>query len=403
MPASSVQAAQPVAVQQLKQVYRIVALGDSVSAGYEPSFRTEANPKPYGYVERLNEQGLFRGRTQTSNYGILGLTTEGLRNYIGAVKEGRTLTPDSIQLGLLDPRIAQFGTGTLTAKADLQAANVITLSIGGNDVTPLMKSLTNLSLSEVEADTQLKQLLANYAVNLRQVLNDLTIINPQALIVIADQYQPVPQLAGAAAYLKLEKAASDFSACVDSLVAEFAAKGANIKAAHIAKAFVGNEISYTHIFSDTDIHPNQMGYEVIAKVFSDIIWGSSKKLAQREDPAQIAVVVSGNELNSPYHPTVKNGQTFLPIKDIVSAIGATSVWDTRSNTASISYGSRKVSITIGSKTVLINGVKIPTASPAYLAKFGKETKTFVPLALLAQGLGLDVQYSSKLNTAFINL
>ncbi|MOA01212.1 hypothetical protein D3C78_1206040 [compost metagenome] len=58
---------------------------------------------------------------------------------------------------------------------------------------------------------------------------------------------------------------------------------------------------------------------------------------------------------------------------------------------------------MGSNKIISNGETVTTASPAFLHKVGKESKTYVPLAILAQGLGLDVKYSGKTKTAFINL
>ena len=60
-----------------------VALGDSISVGYEPGM-TETSI-PYGYVDRLYEQALFHHRTEVQNYGILGITSKGLSQYVEAV------------------------------------------------------------------------------------------------------------------------------------------------------------------------------------------------------------------------------------------------------------------------------------------------------------------------------
>lgn len=381
--------------------YKIVALGDSITAGFEPAMVTQVNPKAYGYVDRLQEQGLFRGRTVTVNYGILGLKTEGLSHYVKAIKEGRTLTPDELQPALVDPRAASFGQGTAAAKADLQGANLITITIGGNDVSQVMAAAAEGGAASSNLDASVAQLLANYKTNVSQTLSDLTELNPNAQIVIADQYQPVPRLAGAAAYEQLEKAADAFTASVDALAAEFTSKGAKVKVAHVAKEFVGGEISYTHIM-EKDIHPNQFGYEVIAKVFAKEIWGEYLQPSTRSSDVPLTIIVKGKEINSPYKPVVKNGQTFVAIKDIVTAIGAQTAWDNRTSTATISSAGRKVVIPVGSKTIKVDGKNVATASPAYLNKIGKETKTYVPLALLAQGLGLDVQYSSHLKVVFIN-
>lgn len=379
--------------------YKIAALGDSVTAGFEPQALSDPKFVPYGYVDRLKEQGLYHGRTEVANYGILGLTSEGLANYAAAVKEGLPVKPDDIQSGLNDPRIADLAAGTAKAKSDLEAANVIVLTIGGNDVRPLLEDYAVLSGSELASKAQ--TLLADYQANAKQALSDLRSLNPNALIVLADQYQPVPKLANAAAYAALEQVAGQYTAAVDSLVAELQAQGP-IKAAHVAAAFTGYELSYTHIM-EKDIHPNQAGYEEMAKVFATAIWGEYRVTAAKQGLADISIVVKGKELNTGNAPILKNGQTFVAIGDIVSAVGADAKWDSKTQTATIAFGGRVVKIPVGAKAITVDGVSLPTSSPAFLNKVGLNSKTYVPLALLSKGLGFDVQYAGKIKTAFINL
>lgn len=118
--------------------------------------------------------------------------------------------------------------------------------------------------------------------------------------------------------------------------------------------------------------------------------------------APMSIVVNGTTLNTPNKPILKNGQNFLALKDILNAVGATGKWDNKTSSATIIYGGRTVVITIGSKTIKVNGTDVAIDTPAFLQKVGKEDKTYLPLAALAAGLGFDVNYSSKLRTAFIN-
>lgn len=378
--------------------YLIVALGDSITAGYEPGM--DASGVPYGFVERVKEQGLFHGRTRALNYGILGLTSEGLKNYVAAIKAGMPVTADAIQTNLADPRIATFAAGTAQAKTDLEQADLITITIGGNDLLKLLPDVQHVTLDELRAGAD--GVLTAYGENVREVLGILTELNPSAQIVLADQYQPIPPLAGAAVYAELTAMAGKFSAIVDGIAAEFAGGAKPVQAAHVATAFEDRELSLTHVFTESDIHPNQAGYEEIAKVFAKAVWGSYRETAAKTSTAQISVVVKGQELKTPYPPVLKKGQTFVAIKDITEAIGAQSKWDSRTQTASVIYGSRTVVIPIGSGQITVNGTPAMTAEPAFLQTIGGEHKTYVPLTLLAQGLGLDVQFSAKMKTVFVN-
>ncbi len=403
----SVNAADAAAVQGAEQdVFRIVALGDSVTAGYEPGM-TDPNTKPYGYAERLLEQGWYHGRSTLSNYGILGLTSSGLLNYTAAIKDGTAITPDGIQAGLRDPRISQFAALTPQIKTELAAADLITITIGGNDVSSLFLNVKEMATADF--DSQLEQRLTAYGTNMKTVLENIRAVNPAATILLADQYQPAPKIALGANYTTLMSAAERFTAVVDSITASLNTVEAPVLTAHVAAQFAGVEASLTHIIGAgaADFHPTQLGYEKIARVFAELEWGeywtpSVPAMTAAGTAAPMSIVVKGVELNTPNKPILKNGQNFLALKDILNAVGANGKWDNKTSSATIVYGERTVVITIGSKFIKVNGVNQAIDTPAFLQKVGKEDKTYLPLAALAAGLGFDVNYSSKLRTAFIN-
>ncbi|CAM2916206.1 copper amine oxidase [Paenibacillus taichungensis] len=398
LPAGSVTSSLPLqkdAVAVTKD-FRLVTLGDSITVGYEPNLKE----LPYGYVERLQEQGLLHGRTQVDNYGIAGLKSSGLKNFADAIKEGKALTSEAIQPSLPDPRAAQVGANIAAIRESVAGANLVAITIGGNDVSELLGSADKLSDAELEA--KVKELLSSYTANVSAVINDIHEINPNAKIVIADQYQPMPEVAGKALYAKLMEASQGFTATIDGIATEFSAKGIDVKVAHVAKEFVGGEGTMTHMIKDRDFHPNQFGYEAIAQVFAETIWGDYTKLTAPAAGQPMNIIVSGKTLDTPYKPINRNGKNFVAIQDIVNAVGATTVWDNKTSTATITYGDRKVAVKIGATAVQVNGASVAVDTPAFLSKVGTESKTYVPLAMVAEGLGFDVQYVAKLKTVFVN-
>lgn len=323
--------------------FRIVTLGDSITVGYEPNLKE----LPYGYVERLQEQGLLHGRTQVDNYGIAGLKSSGLKNFADAIKEGKALTSEAIQPSLPDPRAGQVGANIAAIRESVAGANLVAITIGGNDVSELLGSADKLGDAELQA--KVKELLSSYTANVSAVINDIHEINPNAKIVIADQYQPMPEVAGKALYAKLMEASQGFTTTIDGIATEFSAKGMDVKVAHVAKEFVGGEGTMTHMIKDRDFHPNQLGYEAIAKVFAETIWGDYTKLTVPAAGQPMNIIVSGKTLDTPYKPIIRNGKNFVAIQDIVNAVGATTVWDNKTSTATITYGDRKVAVKIGQR------------------------------------------------------
>jgi len=175
----------------------------------------------------------------------------------------------------------------------------------------------------------------------------------------------------------------------------------------IRQLFAGKEMSYTHIFDAKDVHPNQAGYAAIAEAFSDALWGGYTQIPYASKgtgltPAAPALYIDGSPLKTANQPVLRNGTTFLALRDIATATHATLDWDNKTRTATFRKGGNTVSIAIGAKTMIVNGSSKSLATPAYLQKVGSEQKTYVPLAAVTKGLQYQVVYRSKLYTAFIH-
>ena len=385
--------------QEITKEYRMVTLGDSITVGFEPGME-DLNTSPYGYVERLEEQALLHGRTKVTNYGIAGLKTTGLLQFTDAIAKGEKKSSEAIQPKLSDPRVEDFTDQIKQIQTEVSEADVIAITIGGNDVSELL--VTGTSLTDAQLSERVKELLSRYSEQVTSSVNNLHALNEDALFVIADQYQPLPKVGNEALYNKLMGAAALFTDTVDRVASQLNEQGVRIKVAHVAKEFAGGEGTMTHMIRHRDFHPNQNGYEAIAEVFANVIWGDYVKLQipDREEPMNI--FVSGKQLVTPYKPVLKNNQNYIAIQDIVEAVNAESKWDNQTKSTKITYGTKTVEIKMGSKNVLVNNQSISVATPAFLQKVGKESKTYVPLALVAESLGFDVQYQSKLKTVFIN-
>ncbi|OPA75802.1 hypothetical protein BVG16_19530 [Paenibacillus selenitireducens] len=380
--------------------FNMVSLGDSLTVGFEPQLLNEKNPLPYGFMDRVLEQALYQGRAHLSNYGILGLTSEGLRNYVKAVSTDQAFRYQDLKSVAEDPRASMIESSAAQAKQDIINADVITITIGGNDFGALLARIG--AASETEGNTIVQELLKQYTANVTEVLQDLTKLNGDAQIVIADQYQPMPNFQKGV-YNRLMAAADQFTKNVDELAKSMVDQGAKVKVAHVAEQFKGKEGELTHTnLMEQDIHPTQKGYEVMAKVFANTIWGTYRQPKVVVDRGPATIVVNGQELNTKNLPVIRDNRTFVAIKDIVDALGATSQWDNKTSTAIITYGDRVLTLPIGAKSAQVNGQTLAVDAPAFLYKVGKEQKTYVPLRLLADGLGFQIENRTKAHTVFIN-
>ncbi|NGZ77476.1 stalk domain-containing protein [Saccharibacillus alkalitolerans] len=379
-----------------ESAYKIVSFGDSLTAGYQPDRKPD---EYYGFVPRLEEQAKFRGRAEVDNYGISGLTSSGLNHFVEAVQSGTNTTAATIQAGIQDPNAAGFAAKVSQIRGDVAEADVITITIGGNDLLPLLMARPRPTAEQL--GPKVEELLKNYAANVDKVVDSLQLINPNARIVIADQYQPVSEAKSEGLYPQLNQAALSYTKTLDTLAAKRNAEGGKVEVVHVVSLFAGKESALTYI-DYNDIHPNQDGYEALAEAFSKKIWNEYRTLNKAVPASTVAVVVSGKELDTKFKPILKNSTTFVVLRDITDALGAKLKWDNKTSTASIDFEGRSVSIPVGKKAVVVNGKNVAIKTPAFTEKVSGESKTYVPLAVLADGLGFDVQYVPRLRAVFVN-
>ena len=69
------------------------------------------------------------------------------------------------------------------------------------------------------------------------------------------------------------------------------------------------------------------------------------------------VKIDGKDLQTTYNAYVKDGRTFVPIREITEALGADVLWDNEKKTALISMNDKNIKLQIGSSIVFVNDEK----------------------------------------------
>ncbi|WP_165861271.1 stalk domain-containing protein [Paenibacillus paeoniae] len=417
-------APKPAASAAPSDTYDIVVLGDSLAAGYELGF-TESSV-PYGFAEHVYEQALFQGlRAEYNNYGIIGLRSEGLSKWLDAAAKGQAVKGADIQAGLIDPRAAALFGKTTQLAQDLKDAELVLITIGGNDFLWMLNDLgVETGFHQLSADkqdllkSQLDTLLEGFEKQLKASLGTIQKLQPNAEIVIANQYLPIYiQFRDQKTYFVPESTAKFLTdgqtrllERLQSVVNEFTKQGLSVKIADASSAIEKDALKFTSIRATDekgnpkpDIHPTVYGYTALGQAFTEPLWGAYKTVKPRKSGVPISIVVGGKEVVTDYAPVIKKGRTFLSLRDVTDALGAELKWNAATSTATITLEDRTVAITVGADKITINGKSVPlNAEPAYLQQFSGEKKTYVPLAALSDGLGFQVVYRETLKTAFIN-
>jgi outer membrane protein TolC/uncharacterized small protein (DUF1192 family) len=89
-------------------------------------------------------------------------------------------------------------------------------------------------------------------------------------------------------------------------------------------------------------------------------------------------------------PVVLDGQAFIPLRAVSESLGAAVEWDGDTQTATVSTEYGTAELTIGSGTAYVNGVPVALdTAPLLIAE-----RTYVPLRLLAEAIGLEVVWNA---------
>jgi hypothetical protein len=111
------------------------------------------------------------------------------------------------------------------------------------------------------------------------------------------------------------------------------------------------------------------------------------------------VYVNGQKLSFASEPVIFQNTNLVPLREISEGLGATISYDKDSGTIGVTKGNRKMTLTIGSKTVYYNGSS-ETASAAPKVIKGV---TYVPAQVFARGLGASIEFDSSSNTLKITI
>lgn len=115
------------------------------------------------------------------------------------------------------------------------------------------------------------------------------------------------------------------------------------------------------------------------------------------------MTVNGKEVTMDVAPYLKDGRTFLPVRFAANAVGvsdANIIWDGANQRVTILKGDRIVQMTIGEKTLLLNGASIPMDVAPEVVPPGR---TMLPIRFLAMALGADIAWNPDTQTVTIKV
>lgn len=111
----------------------------------------------------------------------------------------------------------------------------------------------------------------------------------------------------------------------------------------------------------------------------------------------ISVVVDGYEVEFDVEPTIINGRTMVPLRAIFEAFGATVEWNQSTKTVTSNKTETTVNLTVGSKTMYVNGSEEILDEPATII----DSRTLVPVRAISEAFNCQVDWDGSTKTVLI--
>ncbi|MBC9784333.1 hypothetical protein H1S01_07390 [Heliobacterium chlorum] len=111
----------------------------------------------------------------------------------------------------------------------------------------------------------------------------------------------------------------------------------------------------------------------------------------------IFVNIDGKPIFFDVQPTVIEGRTMVPLREIFESLGAKLVWEQATSTVKATKGSTSISLPVGSHEAVVNHRTLHLDVPATII----EGRTMVPARFVAESLGCSVEWDG--NTSTVNI
>ena len=159
-----------------------------------------------------------------------------------------------------------------------------------------------------------------------------------------------------------------------------------------------NNMEYPAYFKYKAVTVNDSYVDVITSARDQDDSTTNKKIIITVGASTMAVGTETVNLDAPAYINSEN-YTMLPVRAISEAFGATVNWDAASRTVTVLSGQRIISMTIGSRTMYINGTPVAMNTTAAIVN----DRTFIPVRDLANSLGISaINWTEASGTVTLN-
>jgi hypothetical protein len=121
--------------------------------------------------------------------------------------------------------------------------------------------------------------------------------------------------------------------------------------------------------------------------------------------SSIKIVIDGERINSEPgepEPFIENSRTLVPIRIVSEKLGAHVEWDGENRTVEITKGDKRVFLRIESNLIEYGNGEDKTYNLSDVAPFIVDSRTFVPLRLVSNALGVGIGWNNESRTVTVD-
>lgn len=116
-----------------------------------------------------------------------------------------------------------------------------------------------------------------------------------------------------------------------------------------------------------------------------------------EASTAVKVEIDGELITFDQGAMIIGSRTMVPMRKIFEELDSYVEWNNQTKTITAIRGSKRIVLTIGSNTAIVNGQKITLDTPAQIVN----TRTLIPLRFISEALGAKVDWNSQLKTVSV--
>lgn len=111
----------------------------------------------------------------------------------------------------------------------------------------------------------------------------------------------------------------------------------------------------------------------------------------------VTLLLNGSPLSSDLPPVIEEGVTMVPVRAVLTPLGAEIFWDQATATVTAILNDVRIEASVGSATALVNGQPVPLSRPLE----NRDGRTFVPVRFFAENMGLAVDWDGATHTVLL--